>query len=90
MIDSSLQSPDEDDEELNDDLPRWFVPVVYAETYALNGAFAYDKLLPTQGSVIPWFYGTYQVMCSFTWKTLLTSLTVTLPDGTILSSLLVE
>ena len=68
-----LQSPDEDDEELNDDvLPQWFVSVVYAESYALNEAFAYDKLLPAQGSVIPWFYGTHQVMCSvFTRKTLL-------------------
>jgi hypothetical protein len=42
-----LQSPDEDDEELNDDtLPQWFVPVICAETYALNEVFAYDKLLP--------------------------------------------
>jgi hypothetical protein len=42
-----LQSPDEDDEELNDDtLPQWFVPVICAETYALNEAFAHDKLLP--------------------------------------------
>jgi len=72
-----LQSPDEDDEELNDDLlpRRWFDPVVIAETYALNEAFAYDKLLPAQGSVIPWFYGTHQF---------------TLPDGTILSGLLME
>ena len=68
-----LQGPDEDDEELNDDtLPQWFVPVVCAETYALNEAFAYDKLLPVQGSIIPWFYGTHQVMCSvFTRKILL-------------------
>ncbi|KAJ3873483.1 hypothetical protein F5051DRAFT_419141 [Lentinula edodes] len=74
--DQPLQSPDEDDEELDDDLlPRWFDPVVFAETYALNEAFAYDKLLPAQGSVIPWFYGTHQF---------------TLPDGTILSGLLME
>ena len=68
-----LQSPDEDDEELNDDtLPQWFVPVVYAKKYALNEALAYDKLLPVQGSVIPWFYGIHQVMCSvFTQKILL-------------------
>ena len=61
----SLQSPDEGDEEFNDDLlPRWFDPVIYAERYALNEAFAYDKLLPVQGSIIPWFYGTHQVMCN--------------------------
>jgi hypothetical protein len=68
-----LQSPDEDDE-LNDELlPRWFDRVIRAETYALNEAFAYDKLLPVQGSVIPWFYGTHQVMCNvFTRKILLT------------------
>ncbi len=35
-----------DHEELDDDLlPRWFDPVVHAETYTLNEAFAYDKLL---------------------------------------------
>jgi hypothetical protein len=59
-----LESPDEDDE-LNDELlPQRFDTVVYAETYALNEEFAYDKLLPVQGSVIPWFYGTHQVICS--------------------------
>ncbi|KIK59494.1 hypothetical protein GYMLUDRAFT_60064 [Collybiopsis luxurians FD-317 M1] len=71
-----LQSPDENDDELDDDLlPQWFYPVVQAETYALNEAFAYDKLVPAQGSVIPWFYGTHQF---------------TLPDGTILYGLLME
>jgi hypothetical protein len=55
-----LESPDEDDGDL---VPRWFDPVVHAGTYALNEAFAYDKLLPAQGSVIPWFYGTHQVKC---------------------------
>ncbi|KAG7089546.1 hypothetical protein E1B28_011219 [Marasmius oreades] len=70
-----LQSPDEG-EELNDDLlPRWFDRVVYAERHALNEAFAYDKLRPVQGTVIPWFYGTHQF---------------TLPDGTILYGLLME
>jgi hypothetical protein len=57
-----LQRPDEDDELDDELLPRWFDPVVHAEAYALNEAFAYDKLLPAQGSVIPWFYGTHQVI----------------------------
>ena len=59
-----MQSPDEDDEELDDELlPRWFDSIIHAGTYALNEAFAYDKLLPAQGSVIPWFYGTHQIIC---------------------------
>ncbi|KAF8957526.1 hypothetical protein BDZ97DRAFT_1846024, partial [Flammula alnicola] len=70
-----LQSPNEDHEELDELLPRWFDPVVIAEMYALNEAFAYDKLRPAQGSVVPWFYGTHQF---------------TLPDGTVLYGLLLE
>ena len=58
-----LHSPEEDDELDDEHLPRWFDTVIHAETYALNEAFAYDKLLPVQGSVIPWFYGTHQVIC---------------------------
>jgi hypothetical protein len=47
-----LHSPNED--ELDDEiLPRWFDTVAHAETHALNEAFAYEKLLPVQGSVIP-------------------------------------
>ena len=59
-----LHIPNEDDELDDEHLPRLFDTVIHAETYALNEAFAYDKLLPVQGSVIPWFYGTYQVVCS--------------------------
>jgi hypothetical protein len=58
-----MQSPDEDDKLDDELLPRWFDTIVHAETYALNEAFAYDKLLPVQGSVIPWFYGIHQVIC---------------------------
>jgi hypothetical protein len=58
----SLRSPIEYDEE--DEVPRWFDSVITAEMYALNEAFAYDKLRPVQGSVVPWFYGTHQVKCS--------------------------
>jgi hypothetical protein len=57
-----VQSPNEDDEDL---LPLWFDPVVIAKTYALNEAFAYDKLRPAQGSVVTWFYGTHRVDRSF-------------------------
>ena len=59
-----LHSPDEYDEFDDELLSRLFDTVIHAETYALNEAFAYDKLLPVQGSVIPWFYGTHQVICS--------------------------
>jgi hypothetical protein len=54
-----LQSPDEDEDGLE---PRWFDRVVVAELYALNEAAAYDKLRSVQGSLVPWFYGTHQVM----------------------------
>jgi hypothetical protein len=54
-----LQSPDDDEDGLE---ARWFDKVVIAETYALNEAFAYDKLRPVQGSLVAWFYGTHQVM----------------------------
>jgi len=57
-----LQIPDEDDELDDELLHRWFDPVVHAETNALSEAFAYNKLLPAQGSVIPWFYGIHQVI----------------------------
>ena len=53
-----LQNPDEDDELDDGLLPRWFDPVVHAEAYALNEAFAYDKLLPAQGichSLVLWY-----------------------------------
>ena len=36
----------------------FFFNGLIAETYALNEAFA------VQGSVIPWFYGIHQVICS--------------------------
>jgi len=52
-----LRSPDEDGLE-----PRWFDRVVVAELHALNEAVAYDKPRSVQGSVVPWFYGTHQVM----------------------------
>ncbi|KAJ4470957.1 hypothetical protein J3R30DRAFT_3408191 [Lentinula aciculospora] len=52
LFDDRFQ-PDKDDDDL---IPRWFDTVVVAETYALNEAFAYDKLCPAQGSLIPWFY----------------------------------
>jgi hypothetical protein len=55
----SLRSPDEDDED--ELIPRWFDRVVIAEIYALNEAFAYDKLRPVQGSLVRWFYGMHQV-----------------------------
>lgn len=58
-----LQIIDED-EELDDSLPRWFDSVVDAETYALNEMFAYDKLVHAQGSLIPWFHGIHQVTCN--------------------------
>jgi hypothetical protein len=54
-----LRIPDEEEGGLE---ARWFDRVVIAETYALNEAFAYDKLRPVQGSLVPWFYGTHQVM----------------------------
>ncbi|TFK41411.1 hypothetical protein BDQ12DRAFT_733692 [Crucibulum laeve] len=66
-----LKSLKEDDKLLHE----WFDPVVIAEMYALNEAFAYDKLRPVQGTVVPWFYGTHQF---------------TLPDGTVLYGLLME
>jgi hypothetical protein len=59
-----LPSSDEVDELDDEDFPRWFDTIVHAETYALNEALAYDKLLPVQGSVIPWFYGIHQVICA--------------------------
>ena len=63
-----LEGPDLEEEseteafgESDEHLPRWFDQVVVAEMYALNEAFAYDKLRPVQGSVFPWFYGAHQV-----------------------------
>ena len=56
-----LRSPDEDDEHLDETLPQWFDSFVIAEMYAVNEAFAYEKLRPVQESVVPWFYGTHQV-----------------------------
>jgi hypothetical protein len=56
-----LRRPDEDDEQLDETLPRWFDLFAIAEMYAVNEAFAYEKLRPVQGSVVPWFYGTHQV-----------------------------
>jgi len=56
-----LQSPNEDEEDLDGLVPRWFDTLVITERYAVNEAFAYDKLRPAQGSVIPWFYGIHQV-----------------------------
>ncbi|KAJ3489346.1 hypothetical protein NLI96_g2197 [Meripilus lineatus] len=70
-----LSTPEEDDDEPDVEVPRWFDPVIYAETYALNEAAAYDKLGIVQGSVIPWFYGTHQF---------------TLPDETVLTGILME
>jgi hypothetical protein len=56
-----LDAPEKN--ELTDkNLPRWFDRVVWAEMYALNEAYAYDKLRPVQGTLIPWFYGIHQVM----------------------------
>ncbi|KAH6909819.1 hypothetical protein BKA70DRAFT_1472060 [Coprinopsis sp. MPI-PUGE-AT-0042] len=72
---SATGGPDEDDALVGGDLPRWFDEVVCAEKEALNEAFAYDKLLPMRGSVVPWFYGIHQF---------------TLPDGTVLYGLLME
>ena len=66
-----LRSPNEDNEEPDELLLRWFDSVVIAEWYAVNEAFAYVKLRPAQGSVIPWFYGTHQVKHGFfktSWK----------------------
>ena len=40
---------------------RWFTQVVFSQMYALNEVFAYEKLCPVQGSVVPWFYGMHQV-----------------------------
>ncbi|KAJ3767802.1 hypothetical protein FB446DRAFT_848867 [Lentinula raphanica] len=73
----ALQNPEHDnldDDEVNGDL-SWLAPVMFAEKYALNEAFAYEKLLPVQGSVVPWFFGTHRF---------------TTPNGTILYGLLME
>ncbi|CAL1712994.1 unnamed protein product [Somion occarium] len=70
-----LHNPTEYEDELDEPLPRWFDRVLFAESYALNEAFAYDKLRIVQGTVVPWFYGTHQF---------------TLPDGTVLYGLLME
>ncbi|GJJ06687.1 hypothetical protein Clacol_000882 [Clathrus columnatus] len=71
-----LEKPDaEDDEERYENVHRWFDRFIVAEMYALNEYFAYDKLRPVQGSVVPWFYGVHQF---------------TLPNGMILYGLLME
>ncbi|KAI0091631.1 hypothetical protein BDY19DRAFT_991317 [Irpex rosettiformis] len=75
-----IQPPTEEEEESNDEdevipLARYFDPVVVADTYALNEAFAYDKLQPVQGSVVPWFYGAHKF---------------TIPNGMYLYGLLME
>ncbi|KAJ3768500.1 hypothetical protein FB446DRAFT_815874 [Lentinula raphanica] len=64
-----------EDDELDQDPSMWLSGIVYAELGALNESFAYEKLLPVQGSIVPWFYGAHQF---------------TLPDGTILYGLLME
>lgn len=40
-----LSSPDEDDYELDELLPRWFESLVIAQACAINETFAYDKPL---------------------------------------------
>ncbi|TFK34221.1 hypothetical protein BDQ12DRAFT_764147 [Crucibulum laeve] len=72
---TSLQCLKEDDKEPDELLPQLFERVLIAEMYALNEAFAYNKLRPAQGTVIPWFYGIHQF---------------TLPNGTVLYGLLME
>ncbi|KAF8162116.1 hypothetical protein BJ912DRAFT_1006667 [Pholiota molesta] len=69
-----LNIPNEEDER-DDLIARWFDVVAIAEDCAINEAFAYNKLRPAQGTVIPWFYGNHQF---------------TLPDGTVLYGLLME
>ncbi|KAJ8502890.1 hypothetical protein ONZ45_g11344 [Pleurotus djamor] len=71
----NLRSPDPEDEDLDEQLPRHFDALYPAELYALNEAVAYDKLQPVQGSLIPWFFGIHQF---------------TFPDGTVLYGLLME
>lgn len=58
-----METPDEDEDLTDEFLPRWFDQVVCAERDALNEAFAHEKLLPLQGSLVPWFYGIHQMMC---------------------------
>ncbi|KAJ3541368.1 hypothetical protein NM688_g6094 [Phlebia brevispora] len=70
-----LKTPNEDSQNSDELVPRWFDRLVIAETYALNETFAYNKLQIAQGSVFPWFYGMHQF---------------TLPDGTVLYGLLME
>jgi hypothetical protein len=57
-----LDIPNEEDEDYKRDdlIPRWFDPVTIAEDCAINEAFAYNKLRPVQGTVIPWFYGNHK------------------------------
>ncbi|CAL1707803.1 unnamed protein product [Somion occarium] len=70
-----LKNPNEDDEGLDEPVHHWFDRLVVAEMYALNEAFAYDKLRVVEGTVLPWFYGMHRF---------------TLPDGTVLYGLLME
>ncbi|KAJ3825600.1 hypothetical protein F5878DRAFT_723879 [Lentinula raphanica] len=64
-----------DSDQFENSIHTWLAPVVFAEKYALNEAFAYDKLRSVQGSVVPWFYGVHPF---------------TLPDGTVLYGILME
>ncbi|KAH8928270.1 hypothetical protein BT69DRAFT_1277185 [Atractiella rhizophila] len=70
-----LPTEAEDPEYFEDPVVRWFDRVVVAECVAMNEAFAYDKLKPLQGSLVPWFFGMHQF---------------TLPNGTVLYGLLME
>ncbi|KAJ3756494.1 hypothetical protein EV360DRAFT_84909 [Lentinula raphanica] len=70
-----LNSAQLDAKNFENNLRAWLAPMIYAETYAITEVLAYDKLLPVQGSVVPWFYGFHQFK---------------LADGVILYGLLME
>ena len=61
LFDDRFQRLPSPDDGLDERVPRWFDALLIAERYALNEAFAYEKLRPAQGTVVPWFYGTHQV-----------------------------
>ncbi|KAI0339228.1 hypothetical protein BDW22DRAFT_1361707 [Trametopsis cervina] len=65
----------EQDESIDEALPRYFDKVILADTYALNEAAAYEKLRPVQGSLVPWFFGAHKF---------------TLPNSLFLYGLLME
>lgn len=87
-----LYYPGGDEGELDEKpLHCWFDYVRAAETKAWSEHCAYEKLRPVQGTVVPWYYGVYEVRPNFFGGcSILTLHQFALPDQTTLYGILME